>query len=186
MHADRTNRFVLALFGLLVLAAGAAALTASLGGFGTAFARRALFANHVSVYIGRHGTWLWAAAAFICLLIALAALRWLLVLLISTDRAGDIAIPSSKDHGTTMLQPTALTGALAGEIETYHGVDAAKGRVIGDARHPQIVVAVTVRPAADLPALHRRLQAEALAHARQSLGQADLPIQLELDVSRSA
>jgi hypothetical protein len=85
-----------------------------------------------------------------------------------------------------MLRPTALTGALAGEIETYHGVDAAKGRVIGDARHPQIVVAVTARPTADLPALHRRLQAEALAHARQALGQADLPIQLELDVSRSA
>jgi hypothetical protein len=186
MHADRTNRLVLALLGLLVLAAGAAALTASLGGFGTAFARRALFANHVSAYIGRHGTWLWAAAAFICLLIALAALRWLLVLLTSTDRAGDITIPSSKDHGTTMLRPTALTGALAGEIETYHGVDAAKGRVIGDARHPQIVVAVTARPTADLPALHRRLQAEALAHARQALGQADLPIQLELDVSRSA
>jgi hypothetical protein len=186
MHADRTNRFVLALFGLLVLSAGAAALTASLGGFGTAFARRALFANQVSAYIGRHGTWAWAAAAFVCLLITLAALRWLLALLVSTDRAGDITIPSSTDHGITTLQPGALTGALAGEIETYHGVDAAKGRVIGDPRHPQIVVTVTAKQTADLPALHRRLHAEALAHARQALGQADLPIQLELDVSRSA
>ena len=186
MHADRTNRFVLALFGLLVLAAGAAALTASLGGFGTAFSRRALFANQVSSYIGRHGTWVWAAAAFACLLIALAALRWLLVLLVSTDRAGDITIPGSKDHGTTILQPHALTGALAGEIETYHGVDAAKGRIIGDPSSPQIVIAVTAKPTADLPALHHRLQAEALAHARHALGQADLPIQLELDVSRSA
>ena len=186
MHADRTNRFALALFGLLVLAAGAAALTASLGGFGTAFSRRTLFANQVSAYIGRHGTWVWAAAAFACLLIALAALRWLLVLLVSTDRAGDITIPGSKDHGTTTLQPPALTGALAGEIETYHGVDAANGRVIGDPRHPQIVVTVTAKQTADLPALHHRLHAEALAHARHALGQADLPIQLELDVSRSA
>ena len=186
MHADRTNRFVLALFGLLVLAAGAAALTASLGGFGAAFSRRALLANQVSSYIGRHGTWVWAAVAFVCLLIALAALRWLLVLLVSTDRAGDITIPGSKDHGTTMLQPPALTGALAGEIETYLGVDAAKGRVIGDPSSPQIVITVTAKQTADLAALHRRLHAEALAHARHALGQADLPIQLELDVSRSA
>ena len=59
MHADRTNRVALTLFGLLVLLAGAAGMTASLGGFGTAFSSRALFANRVSTYIGQHGTWLW-------------------------------------------------------------------------------------------------------------------------------
>ena len=160
MHADRTNRFALTLFGLLVLLAGAASLTASVGGFGTAFSTRALFANRASSYIGQHGTWLWAAAAFVCLLIALAALLWILVLLISTDRAGDITIPGSKDHGATTLQPPALTGALAGEIETYHGVDAAKGRVIGDPSSPQIVITVTAKQTADLTALHHRLRAE--------------------------
>ena len=95
MHADRTNRVALTLFGLLVLLAGAAGMTASLGGFGTTFSSRALFANRVSTYIGQHGTWLWAAAAFVCLLITLAALRWILALLVSTDRAGDITIPGS-------------------------------------------------------------------------------------------
>jgi hypothetical protein len=37
MHADRTNRVLLAFFGLLVLAVGVACFIASLGGFGTAF-----------------------------------------------------------------------------------------------------------------------------------------------------
>ncbi len=184
MHADRTNRFALTLFGLLVLLAGAAGMTASLGGFGTTFSTRALFANRVSTYIGKHGTWVWAAAAFVCLLIALAALRWILALLISTDRAGDITVPGSKEQGTTKLHPAALTGALTGEIETYHGVDTAKGRVIGDAKDPQIVLTVTAKQTADLPALHRRVESEALAHARQALGDADLPIQLDLEVSR--
>ena len=64
MHADRTNRVALTVFGLLVLLAGAAGMAASLGGFGTAFSSRVLFANRVSSYIGQHGTWLWAAAAF--------------------------------------------------------------------------------------------------------------------------
>lgn len=184
MHADRTNRFALSLFGLLVLLAGAAGMTVSVGGFGTAFSRRVLFDNRASSYIGDNGTWVWAAAAFVCLLLFLAALRWLLVLLVSTDRAGDITVPGRKDQGTTMLPPAALTGALAGEIESYHGVDAAKGRVIGDASDPQVVLTVTAAQTADLPALHRRLETQALAHARQALGDPGLPIQLDLDVSR--
>jgi hypothetical protein len=184
MHADRTNRLALTLFGLLVLLAGAAGMTASLGGFGTTFSSRVLFANRVSTYIGQHGTWLWAAAAFVCLLITLAALRWILALLVSTDRAGDITSPGSKEQGTTRLHPAALTGALTREIETYHGVQGAKGRIIGDASAPEIVVTVTARQTTDLPALHRRVESEALAHARQALGNADLPIQLDLEVSR--
>ena len=184
MHADRANRTALTLFGLLVLLAGAAGMTASLGGFGTNFSTRALFANRVGTYTGQHGTWLWAAAAFACLLIALAALRWILALLISTDRAGDITVPGSKEQGTTKLQPAALTGALTREIGTYHGVQGVKGRIIGDPSTPEIVVTVTAAQTAELPALHHRVETEALAHARQALGNADLPIQLDLEVSR--
>ena len=184
MHADRTNRTVLTMFGLLALLAGAAGMAASVGAFGVAFSRRTLFGNRVSVYIGQHGTWVWAVAAFICLLIALAALRWILALLVSTDRAGDLTVPGRKDKGTTKLQPAALTGALTGEISTYHGVDNAKGRVIGDATNPQIVLSVTATQTADLPTLRHRVETEALAHARQALGNPGLPIQLDLDVSR--
>ena len=173
MHADRTNRVALTLFGLLVLIAGAAGMTASTGVFGTAFSKRTLFANRVSTYIGHHGTWVWAAAAGVCLLIALAALRWIVALLISTDRAGDIPIPVSTQQGTTILQPAALTGALTREISTYHGVDTTRARIIGDASAPEIVIAVTASQSADLPALHRRIETEALAHTRQALGKTD-------------
>jgi hypothetical protein len=186
MHADRTNRIALTLFGLLVLLAGAAGLTASAGGFGAVFSRHALFANRVSTYTGQHGDWLWPAAAVACLLIILAALRWILALLVSTDRAGDITVKGSKEHGTTILQPAALTGALSREIETYRGVDAAKARILGDADDPELVITVTVRQSADLKALHRRIESEALAHARQATGKPALPIQLDLEVSHRA
>ena len=106
----------------------------------------------------------------VCLLIALAALRWIVALLISTDRAGDIPIPVRSQEGTTILQPAALTGALTREIGTYHGVDTARGRIIGDASAPEIVIAVTASQSADLHALHRRIETEALAHTRQALG----------------
>jgi hypothetical protein len=184
MHADRTNRTALIVFGCLVLLAGAAGMLTSVGVFSNAFSKHALFANQVSTYIGKNGAWVWPAAAAVCLLIALAALRWILVLLVSTDRAGDITLPGAKDHGTTKLPPAALTGALAGEVGSYHGVDSVRGRIIGDPASPQLVLTVTATPAADLSALHQRLESEALAHARQALGKQDLPVQLDLDVSR--
>jgi hypothetical protein len=66
------------------------------------------------------------------------------------------------------------------EISGYHGVEAARGRVIGDGRDPEIVLTVTPAPLADLHALHRRIEAEALAHAREALSKPALPIQLDL------
>jgi hypothetical protein len=183
MHADRANRAALALFGLLVLAAGAGGMIASVGGFGQPFAHRFLFANRVSVYIGHHG-WVWYAAAGLCLIIILAALRWIVALLISSDRSGDLPIPVASREGTTIVRPAALTGALTREIGAYYGVEAVHGRIIGDPGEPEIVLAVTASAAADLHALHQRIETEALAHARQALGQADLAIQLDLAVSR--
>jgi hypothetical protein len=180
MHADRTNRVALAVFGLLVLAVGAAGMVASTGVFGAAFSRRTLLDNRVSGYFSHHGGWLWPAVAGACLLLALACLRWILALLASTDRVGDITIPGDTGHGTTIVQPAAITDALTREISAYHGVETAKGRVIGDGRNPEIVLVVTPSPSADLHALHRRIEAEALAHARRALDKPSLPIQLHL------
>jgi hypothetical protein len=180
MHADRTNRLSLTIFGVLVLVAGAAGMAASAGVFGPGFSRRTLFANRVSLYVGHHGGWLWPAAAGICLLIALVVLRWVAALLISTDRVGDIAVPGGGDQGTTILRPAALISALAREISSYHGVESAKGRVVGDGHDPEIVITVTPAKSADLHELHRRIETEAIAHARQALGRPSLPVRLDL------
>ncbi len=184
MHADRTNRVALTLFGLLVLAIGAAGMTASVGVYRNGYSHRILLDNGVSTYIGQH-SWVWWAIAAVCLLILLAALRWIVALLISTDRAGDIPIPVASREGTTILRPAAVTGALTREIGAYRGVESVHGRIIGDGHDPQIVLAVTADQDVDLHELHQRIESEALAHARQALSKADLPIQLDLAVSRS-
>jgi hypothetical protein len=183
MHADRTNRVALAIFGLLVFLCGAAGLTASTGGFGTAYAHRALLTNPVGTYVGRHGDWLWPAIAAACLLIALLSLRWIVALLLSTDRAGDITITRGSRQGATIMHPAALTGAVTREIETYHGVDSAKARVLGDTGDPTLIVIVTASRSADLAALRHRIESDALSHARHALGKPDLAIQLDIDVS---
>jgi hypothetical protein len=183
MHTDRTNRLALTVFGLVVFLAGVFGLIVSTGGFGKAYAHRALFANRVSTYIGAHGDWLWPAAAAGCLLIALIALRWIAALLLSTDRASEITITRGSRKGTTIMHPAALSGALTREIETYHGVDTARARVLGDPGDPALVVTVTATRSADLAALRHRLESDALSHARHALGNPGLPIQLDLNVS---
>jgi hypothetical protein len=180
MRADRTNRFALTVLGVLLLLAGAAAMAASAGEFGTAFSRRTLFANRVGGYVGQHGSWVWPAAAGAGLILALLMLRWLTALLIGTDRAGDIIVPDGDDQGTTIIRPAALTSALTREISSYHGVEAAKGRVVGDGGNPELVLTVTTAASADLHALHQRIEAEAIAHARQALGLPSLPVRLDL------
>jgi hypothetical protein len=186
MHADRTNRVGLAVLGLVAVLAGAGGLCLSTGVFGSAYPDRTLLANQVGSYAGRNGAWLWWAAAGACLLIALASLRWIIALLVSTDRASDITLTRGSRAGTTIMHPAALTGAVTREIETYHGIDSAKARVIGESADPELVVAVTAASGTDLAALRHRIEAEALSHARQSLGQPGLPIQLDIDVSHRA
>ena len=181
MHADRTNRLMLTVVGLLLVAAGGAAMAASVGVFGTPYSHLSLFENKASSYFSHHGGWLWPVIAVACLLIGLACLRWLLALLASTDRSGDITIRDGPaDQGTTILRPHAIIDALTTEVAAYHGVDSASGRVIGDGRDPELVLVVTTTPAADLQALHQRIEAEALAHARRAAGNPNLPVQLDL------
>jgi hypothetical protein len=183
MHADRTNRTAIAVFGLLIFLAGAAGLTTSIGGFGKAYAHRTLPANPVSRYIGTHGDWLWPAVAAACFLIALLALRWIILLLLSTDRAGDITIAHGGRQGDTIMHPAALGGAVAREIDTYHGVDTARARVLGDPGDPALVVTVTAINTADLTVLRHRIESEALSHARHALAKPGLPVQLDIDIS---
>ncbi len=118
MHADRINRVMLTLFGLLVLAAGAAAMAASTGVFGASFSRQVLSDNRVSAYFGDHGGWLWPVIAGGCALIALACLGWMLALLASTDRAGDIIIGRDPEVVLTVTTaPVADLQALHHRIE---------------------------------------------------------------------
>jgi hypothetical protein len=180
MHADRTNRVALIVLGALTLVLGAAAMAASTGVFGSAFAHRTLLANRVGVYVGQHGGWLWPAVAGLALIVGLVTLRWVAALLLTTDRAGDIAISSGSDQGTTVVRPAALIGALASEIGSYHGVEGARGRVVGDGHDPELVLTVTTAGSADLAALRRRIETEAIAHARHALGQPSLPVRLDL------
>ena len=186
MHADKTNRTILLLFGLIVLVAGVAGLLTNQGVFSTSLASKALFDNPISRYIGDNGAWLWPVFAVVCAIIAVLCLRWIVTLLTSTDRAGDMTLPGDKSAGRTTVKGSAFTTALVTELETYRGVDSAQARLVGDDNNPDLVVRVTAMVSVDIGALRHRIETEALAHARQVLERPDLPIRLDLDVSRKS
>ena len=183
MHADRTNRVVLTLFALILIAAGGATVAASYGAFGHTVEHQHLSANRVGTYIGRHGDWLWPAVAVFALIVVAVALRWLVALLFSTDRAGDPTIPGGGGQGKTTLAPGAVCDAVVEEIKGYPGVGTARARVIGDAEDAELVVVATLEESADLPGLRRRIESGALSNVRTALGDPRLPIQLDLTVT---
>jgi hypothetical protein len=183
MHAERTNRTVMLLFAVLLIAVGLDAGAASIGGYGTGTAHSHLMDNPTGHFIGADGIWLWPVAAAAGLIVALIALRWLIALLFSTDRSGDLLIPSGNGAGRTTLASGALTDAVAEEIEGYRGVNSARARLIGDREDPELVVTAGLEETADFTALRQRIETEALTHARQALGDMALPTQLELTIS---
>jgi hypothetical protein len=183
MHADRTNRIMLILFAITMIAAGTVGALAGFGALGSVTKHGELPANRVGAYFGRHGDWLWPAIAALALIVALLALRWLLALLFSTDRAGDLPLTRDRSGGRTTLSAVALTDAVATEIDSYPGVHSARARLIGDPHAPTLVVTATLEESADLAGLRQRIEANAVEHARQALDDPELPVRLDLTVT---
>ena len=69
MHADRTNRTLLIVLALLLLAIGLDAGAASIGVYGTATQNNTLMDNPTGHYFGAHGVWLWPVVAVAALII---------------------------------------------------------------------------------------------------------------------
>jgi hypothetical protein len=183
MHADRTNRAMLILFALLLIAAGVMGALISFGAFGAATQHARLFDNPVGDYFGRQGAWLWPVIAIAAAVLLVLALRWLTVLLFSTDRAGHVRITGDRSAGRTTLLATAFTDAVTEELEGYPGVQSAKARLIGDPTSPALIIETTLEQSADLSALRQRIEADAVAHARQVLDNPNLPVTLDLTVT---
>lgn len=185
MHADRTNRGLLSMLGLLLLAAGITGILAGTDAFARNGGNRHLLDNPVGRYIGDNQTWFWLTAAAVAAILALLALRWFAAVLRPAPRTADIELAvTTPGHGRTTLESAALRDALTTEINGYRDVDHAHIQVLGNLDAPRLTVTVHATRDADLAALRHRLQTQALAHARQALDAADLPVRLDLAVAK--
>ncbi len=183
MHADRTNRVVLILLAVLLIVGGAFACLASFNVLPFLAARSTLLDNSAASFVGVNEAWFWPVLALVALLVALVCVRWLIALMFSTDRAGDLPVRGDRSMGATTLSAAALTDAVSKEIESYSGVHAAHARIIGDLYEPELVLEVTADGDADLTALREQIERDAIAHARAAIDAPQLAVILDLAVA---
>lgn len=182
-RADRLNRFLLSLLGLLLLTAGVVGLLFGFGAFGDRRARERVLDPDVTHFVVRNADWFWPAVAVAAALLALLALRWLFQQL-RTDRIGSLDLTRDRTRGETSIATGALTDALVAEVERLPGVESANARLVRVSGRRQLLLHVRLADRADAGAVRRSLAEGPLTELRQVLGGATWPaVCVELEPS---
>lgn len=185
----RGNRLGLALTGIVLLAGGGYLITRSLGVFGPGQAQDLIYPDSTASWVHDQRPWIWIVLTLVAVLLAVLAIRWLLMQLRS-DRLGRVALDTSatsdRGSGRADLPAGVLTSAVGAEIDSYPGVSKVRAALAGKPDQPELRLKVTIDPDADLARVRRRITTQALAHARTALDTDHLPTQLRLTVGRRA
>ncbi len=178
----RLDRFLLLLLGLVLTAGGVLILLVGFGVFGNRLRTKTVFDNVISDAIGRNGQWLWPVIALVVLLLGYLALRWLIAQLRPTG-VRQLQLEPRSATGHTHLAGAAVTDAVTREVSSYRGVAGASARLVGDELDPELRLRVQLDSRADIAALRRRIETDAIAHARHAMDNAQLPVRLDLVVT---
>ncbi|MER6008867.1 alkaline shock response membrane anchor protein AmaP [Nonomuraea angiospora] len=171
------NRTGLTLLGLVLFAAGGAALARGLGVFGANAARVPLLPGPVSTF-ARSTSWFWPAVAAGGVVMGVIGLGWLLAQF-RLDRLGRMRLESGPS-GVTEIAGRQASEALAGQVSAYEGVRRARASLRGKPDAPALDLRVTSQDPAHPDALITRLHDEALPHLRTALGLERLPVLIRL------
>ena len=178
----RLDRVLLLGLGLLLSAVGVLGLLVGFGVFGEPLRDKPVFDNVVGRFVGDNGTWLWPVIAVAGLLLGYLGLRWLVGQLRPTA-VRDLQLEPRSTTGQTELVSAAVTDAVTGEISRYRGVSSAGARLTGDELDPELRLRVQLDARADVAAIRRRIETEAVARVRQALDRPEMPVRLDLVVT---
>lgn len=173
-RVDTANRLALTLLGALLLVAGGLGLALSFRAFGE---NPPLLPQRMRDF-ARDQPWFWWAIAAGCLLVALLALWWLIAQL-RVDRATRLDLTTNDRDGLTVVHSSALTDAVKTEAEALRGVSSASAH-LREARGRRLSLAVDLTDYADIVQVRHSLEDEIVDHARQAVGDPDLPVDIEL------
>jgi len=180
-RVNATNRTVLVLIGLVLVAAGVGGLLLSLdltgGGTGLWPVVPDLVAGFV---IGT--SWLpWAVAAA-AVVVALLGLWWLLAQF-RVDWPTQLDLTGDRPDGTTTLAAGALTDAVEDDAASIRGVTGASASLRSQPTR-RLDLTVDLAAFADLGEVRRRLEQQTATRTRQVIDQPNLPIWIELRPTR--
>ncbi|MBD0743682.1 alkaline shock response membrane anchor protein AmaP [Streptomyces sp. CBMA152] len=176
------NRVLLGLVGLILVAAGGAALAA---GAGLSVPSWWPWHGTDDVLLSRarrerwhHYGWWWPVVIAALAVLILLALWWLLAQL-RRARLAEVLVDSGDGEGA-LLRGRALETVLAGEAEALHGVARAQVSLHGRRTTPAARAALLLEPHAAPAETLALLTSQALAHARDSAGLAALPAEVRM------
>jgi hypothetical protein len=146
----RGNRIGLALAGAVLFVAGAYALARGLDWNSGALGRAAsqLITPGMRHFVTTHAAWFWSVTAIVCAILALLALRWLLVQA-RTEAIGTFSLERDKRRGTTRLPADAVTDAFEDDLQASLYIQQASAVLVGSADNPHLMLIATLRTGAD-------------------------------------
>lgn len=176
------NRVLLGLAGLVLICGGGAVLAAGLGLSVPSWwpwdGKADVLLSQADRDRWRADGWWWPTVIVVLAVLVVLALWWFFAQL-RRARLAEVLVESGDGEGA-LLRGRALEGVLAGEAGTLDGVARAQVMLVGRRSSPQARIRLLMEPHAAPGEALSRLTDEALAHARDSAGLAQLPAEVRL------
>lgn len=174
----RLNRALLALVGIVLLAAGTFTVLAHFGLLTVVEPDSALVPA-----MGTPPTWAWYVTTAVSVILGFLLLRWLLAQLARKPKTRTWRFESDPETGRTELAASTAIAPFIGEVTSYPGVAAAHATLAGTRDRPAVAVVLSVEQDGDLTAIRYRLDTEGLPRLCQALDLDALPVTVEFRFS---
>ncbi|MFC9248896.1 alkaline shock response membrane anchor protein AmaP [Streptomyces sp. NPDC057136] len=176
------NRVLLGLAGLVLIVVGGAVLAAGLGASLPSWwpwdGKNDVLLSEADRDRWRDSGWWWPTVIAVLAVVVVLALWWLLAQL-RRARLAEVLVDSGDGEGA-LLRGRALEGALSDEAGALDGVSRAQVVLTGRRSAPRARIRLLMEAHAAPDQTLRGLADEALAHARDSAGLAELPAEVRL------
>lgn len=176
------NRVLLGLAGLVLVCVGGGVLAAALGlsvpSWWPWYGKHDVLLSDADRGRWRSEGWWWPVVIAVLAVLVVLALWWLLAQL-RRARLAEVLVDSGDGQGA-LLRGRALESVLAEEAGALDGVARAQAVLTGRRSAPQARIRLLMEPHAAPDEALGRLTDEALAHARDSAGLAQLPAEVRL------
>ncbi|HWH34509.1 MAG TPA: hypothetical protein VNT56_04245 [Acidimicrobiales bacterium] len=174
------DRLLLALVGLVALAAGAYGLARSFGSFGLAGPDQVLVSAELRSWLAANAGVVSGVATFAALAVTWAAWRWLRRQVMASQSSLQRVVVASGAEGRTSVQAAALTDAIVGDLESEPEVRSARARLVGRERAPALELVVELAARAELGSVRRHVEDAVLPRARRALDRPELTAAVRL------
>ncbi|MEU0543144.1 alkaline shock response membrane anchor protein AmaP [Nocardia sp. NPDC005978] len=176
----RLNRTLLAVIGVLLVAAGAYLIAAQRGWLGWVHRSDALTPGDAAPR-----RWVFYLTIVGAAVLALLCLRWLAAQFFRMPTAVEWQLTEADSPDATTLSSAVAAAAVAADIESLAGVESAAAWLTGPTRAPELHLILTVAPDADVTELRGRIDDEAVARLRQALAVPAIAVATEVRLSEN-